>query len=306
MLLTGIKIKGERAMARCPKCNARLHIYNVSQFCPKCGINMRYVNFEENFLREAKIAELTQATVHVKLRRLKAAFVGGKLQILRLVVMLLPIAALLIPNGRFTIDLPYYSHSVPFSVLGLYSLFTNGDFDYINTMCSSELFGEAFQELRAAIFLYAVPALFAVITFLTSVLCFISIKNMQKVICGAAACGALSCIASMVLIGRLSSTFSDSALLSASNGFGLIAAVLMFGVVITVNALIQKKGIRVEYDEGMEERVAIYRKYKRGEVKIDDLPQPVVETEATRKIDEEIAKEEALFREKASKEEVEV
>ena len=80
-------------MAKCPKCNARLHIYNVSQFCPKCGTNMRYVNFEENFLREAKIAELTQATVHVKVRRLKAAFVGGKLQILRLVFMLLPVAA---------------------------------------------------------------------------------------------------------------------------------------------------------------------------------------------------------------------
>ena len=306
MSITDIQLKGERAMAKCPKCNAHLHIYNVSQFCPKCGTNMRYVNFEENFLREAKIAELTQAAVHVKVRRLKAAFVGGKLQILRLVFMLLPVAALLIPNGRFTIDLPYYSHSVPFSLLGLYSVFTNGDFDYINAMCSSELFGEAFRELRAAIFLHAVPALFAVITFLTSVLCFISIKNMQKVICGAAACGALSCIASMVLIGRFSAAFSDSALLSASNGFGLIAAVLMFGVVIIVNALMQKKGIRVEYDEGMEERVAIYRKYKRGEVKIDDLPQPVVETEATRKIDEEIAKEEALFREKAEKEEVEV
>lgn len=298
--------KGERAMAKCPKCNARLHIYNVSQFCPKCGTNMRYVNFEENFLREAKIAELTQATVHVKVRRLKAAFVGGKLQILRLVFMLLPVAALLIPNGSFTIDLPYYSHSVSFSVLGLYSVFTNGDFDYINAMCSSELFGEAFRELRTVIFLYALPVVFAIITLFTCLLCFISIKNMQKVICGAAACGAVSSIVSMVLIGRFSAAFSDSALLSASNGFGLIAAVLMFGVVIIVNALMQKKGIRVEYDEGMEERVAIYRKYKRGEVKIDDLPQPVVETEATRKIDEEIAKEEALFREKAEKEEVEV
>ena len=170
----------------------------------------------------------------------------------------------------------------------------------------SELFGEAFRELRTVIFLYALPAVFAIITLFACLLCFISIKNMQKVICGAAACGAVSSIVSMVLIGRFSAAFSDSALLSASNGFGLIAAVLMFGVVIIVNALMQKKGIRVEYDEGMEERVAIYRKYKRGEVKIDDLPQPVVETEATRKIDEEIAKEEALFREKAEKEEVEV
>ena len=63
-----------------------------------------------------------------------------------------------------------------------------------------------------------------------------------------------------------------------------------------MNIIIDKKGIDVVYDEGVEERVAVYRKYKNGEVSIDDLPQPVVETAETRKIDEEIAKEEALVK----------
>ena len=39
-------------------------------------------------------------------------------------------------------------------------------------------------------------------------------------------------------------------------------------------------------------RTEIYKKVKKGEINIDDLPQPVIETEETRKIEEEIRKEE--------------
>lgn len=283
-------------MAKCPKCGAPLHIYNVSQFCPKCGVNMRYVNFEENFLKEAKIAELTQAVVHMKVRRLKAALIGGKLQIARLVIMILPLVSMLIPSGSYTVTLPYYSHSVQFGLLGLYGVFTNGDLAYIGDMGSSQLFGELFKALRMTIFVYVVPAVFAVIVLLASILCFISIKNMQKIIAGISCVGALTAIVSAVFLFGLSSTVSENAILSASPGFGWIVTVVAFAAVAVLNIIIDKKGIDVVYDEGVEERVAIYRKYKSGEVSIDDLPQPVVETAETRKIDEEIAKEEALVK----------
>lgn len=283
-------------MAKCPKCGAPLHIYNVSQFCPKCGVNMRYVNFEENFLKEAKIAELTQAVVHMKVRRLKAALIGGKLQIVRLVIMILPLVSMLIPSGSYTVSLPYYSHSVQFGLLGLYGVFTNGDLAYIGDMCSSLLFGDLFKSLKMTVFVYAVPAVFSVIVFLASVLCFISIKNMQKIIAGISCVGALTAIVSAAFIFRFSSATSGNAVLSASSGFGWLVTAAAFAAVAVMNIIIDKKGIDVVYDEGVEERVAVYRKYKNGEVSIDDLPQPVVETAETRKIDEEIAKEEALVK----------
>ena len=53
-------------MANCPKCGHKLRLTDLSQFCPECGVNMRFVGFEENFYREAKYAELSQANVKVK------------------------------------------------------------------------------------------------------------------------------------------------------------------------------------------------------------------------------------------------
>ena len=76
-------------MANCPKCGKHLHFYNVSQFCPECGTNMNFYGFVDNFYREAKLAELSQAKVHVMIKHIKAAYIGSKLAIARLIVCLL-------------------------------------------------------------------------------------------------------------------------------------------------------------------------------------------------------------------------
>ena len=291
-------------MAHCPKCGKKLKLTDLSQFCPACGVNMRFVDFEENFFKEAKTAELSQAAMHVKIKRFKAAFVGSKLTIARLAVMLLPIAALLLANGGFSVRLPLIEETASaakFSALGFYAIFTNGLFDYILGMTGSVLSGAAFCALRTALFSYAAVAVFGVVVLLTSIVCFISVKNMQKVIAVLAACGAVCCIVSMCLISRFVSAAEASSLLSAENGYGLLLCAAMFCVVFIVNLLLIIKGIPVEYGEGMLERVAIYKQVKAGKIDMDSLPQPVVETEETRKIDEEIAKEEEAYRKKHQK-----
>ena len=288
-------------MAKCPKCGRKLHLYDVSQFCPGCGVNMRFYGFEENFYREAKLAELSQAGVHIKVRRLKAAFIGSKLCIARLVVMLLPIAALLVPNGGITVNMPFKTLEYAFGALGIYGMFTDGGFNYINTMTASGIYGDAFTSLRNALFVYASVALVGVIVLLLSILCFISYKNMQKIICVFAAIGIADSIAAMFVVNSLAGSFENVAMLNASKGFGLLLAAAMFAAVFVVNLLLCIKGIPVEYDEGMVERNEIYRQVKAGKVSLDDLPQPVVETEETRKIDAEIAKEEEAHRLKKEK-----
>lgn len=293
-----------KLMAKCPKCGRKLHIYDVSQFCPGCGVNMRFYGFEETFFREAKLAELTQAGVHIKIRRLKAAFIGSKLCIARLVVMLLPIVALLVPNGSFSVTMPFKSLNYAFGALGIYGMFTDGGFNYLMNMTSAELFGADFTAVRNALFVYASVALFGVFVLLFSILCFASYKNMQKVICVFAALGFADSVAAMFVVNGLEAKLAGSAMLSATKGFGLLVAALMFAAVFVVNLLLCIKGIPVEYAEGMLERNAIYKKVKSGEIKLDDLPQPVVETEETRKIDAEIAKEEEAHRQKKANAEV--
>ena len=290
-------------MAKCPKCARKLRITDISQFCPGCGVNMRFYNFEENFIREAKMAELSQAGLKVKLRNLKYSFSGSSLVKAKLAVMLLPLISLLIPSGNISVSLPFVTSEAHFGILGIVNIVTGGSLNYILEMCSSSVEGAGFSALRNALFGFVAVALLSVFCFIFSFFGFISIKNMQKITAVTAGLGIIAAIADIILISVYNSAAADSIILSGSFGFGLIVTVLMFGVVFSVNLLLWKKGIHPVYDEGVEERVRIYKEVKAGRINIDDLSQPVVETEATRKIDEEIAKEEAAFFEAFKREE---
>ena len=285
-------------MSKCPKCGRKLRLTDISQFCPGCGVNMRFYNFEENFIREAKLAELSQAGLKVKLRNLRYSFSGSRLVTAKLIVMLLPLLSLLIPSGNIIISLPFITSEAHFGILGIVNIVTGGTLNFILEMCSSAVAGAEFTALRNALFGLVAVALISVFCFLFSFFGFISIRNMQKITTVTAALGIIATVADIVLISAFKSACDGSMILSGSFGFGLIVTALMFGAVFAVNLLLWKNGIHPVYDEGVEERVRIYKEVKAGRINIDDLPQPVVETEATRKIDEAIAKEEAAFYEK--------
>lgn len=284
-------------MSKCPKCDKKLRITDVSQFCPNCGVNMRFYNFEEKFIREAKYAELSQARLKVMLRNLRYSFSGSKLITAKFIVMLLPLVSLFIPSGNISISFPFYSAETQFGILGIVSVIMEGSLGYIFGMCGSEIVGTAFSALRNALFGYVAVALCAAFCFVFSFLGFISIKNMQKITAVTAGLGIVSSIVTLALIGVFSSKTKDAIIIDGSFGFGLIVTVVMFAAVLAVNIMLWKVGIHPVYDEGVEERVRLLKLVKAGKVNIDDLPQPVVETEATRKIEEAIAAEEAAFKE---------
>ena len=294
-------------MANCPNCGHKLKLTDLSQFCPACGVNMRFVGFEETFYREAKYAELSQANVKVKFARFKAAFIGSKLTVIRLVAAVLPVLALLVPSGSFSLALPFYEKKIDFGLLGLVNLFTGGsDFGYVMQMTGSELTGAAFTSLRTALFGYLAVAAFAVFVLLATVLCFLSVKNMQKIISAFACCGAVVSVVAIVLIGVFAKAADNQVdkvtLLTGSGGVGLLAAVAAFAAVAAVNLILDKKGIPVAYTEGMEERAKLYKELKAGKLDLDKLPQPIVATAETRKIDEEIAQEQEDYRKAHEKE----
>jgi hypothetical protein len=284
-------------MAHCPKCGKHLKIYNVSQFCPKCGVNLRFYEFEKNFYREAKYAELSNAAVHVKIRRLKASFIGNKLTILRLIAAVFPLAALLVPAAVFNLYLPFFSEKLALSGLGLYGAFSSGSLMYLTDMHFSSPGGETYDLFFKALLFYAVAAVLAVLILLLTLLCFLSVKNMQKIIASVAFAGAVFSLVSFFVLNTFidkwdKCTLASAEVLQADRGYGFPVLFAAFAAVFAVNLLLWIKGIPVEYAQGMEERLEIYRKVKKGELDLDSLPQPVVETEETRKIDEEIAAEE--------------
>ncbi len=280
-------------MANCPKCGKKLKFYNVSQFCPNCGVNLRFYDFESTFYREAKYAELSNAAVHVKIRRLKASFIGSKLTIFRIVTILFPLAALLAPAAVFSLSLAFHSEKVSLSGLGLFQAYSSGTLSYILSMRSSSFAGAAFDSFFKLILLYGVAALLAIALAVMTLLCFISIKNMHKIICVVSGVGIIYSVFAFFFMGCIMKPCKDFEMISAEKSFGFLIIALAFAIMLAVNLIIWIKGIPVEYDEGMTERVEIYHKVKKGEIDVDSLPQPVIETAATRKIDEEIAKEKA-------------
>ncbi len=263
-------------MAKCPKCGAKLKLWNISQFCPKCGVNMRFYGFEDKFYRDAKNAELAHASFHIKVRHFKGALIGSKLMIARLALSILPIVTLLLPAGSFHFEMPFKAADYSAGILGVVNLVMGSDLGFILGMGGSPFAGAEFSAVTNALIAYAVAVVFALGVLITSLLSFLSIKNMQKVICGFCVGGVLASIAAQIVMYMSVSALKESVMITGAAGFGLYLLIVAFAVVFAVNLKIHKQGVPVEYDEGMLERAEIYRKVKAGEININDLPHPVV------------------------------
>lgn len=287
-------------MAVCPKCEKKIPFYHLGQMCPHCGVNVRFYNFDKNFYRDAKRAELSLAKINIFIAHLKASFIGSKLPIIRLCLMLLPLLSLLVPYASAELALPFVEKSVTLSALGAYFAFSDGSLNFILSMMSGGADAGVFKAMFIALAAIAAIALIAVIVVLLTMLAFASIKKMPKALCAFSIIGIVLSIAAAVLSFRFVSAAGASAgtMVTGKISFGYIVTAAAFAANFIINLLIIKKGYNIVYKEGDLERIEIGKKVKAGEIKLDDLPQPIVETEETRLIDLEIEKQQQLYHEK--------
>lgn len=306
-------------MTVCPNCKQRLHLWNISQNCPHCGVNMRFFGFEERFINDAKTAELSMARVHFTIRKLKASLIGGKLQIIRLILSLVPFFAFLIPFGEIGIRFPFLDEKISVSAKVLFeligSMLDSGStpgyfscFPLLNELRDSSLCGDAVRSILTGSLFTAAAMATALIIFLLPYFLFINIRRMTAITCFFSAAGLLLSGAGAVFLIEGNQLAAENAQngISVSIQYGWIAAIISFAAVLTVNFLLLKRGIQVDLDEGMAERVEIAKRVKRGEVLLCDLPQPIVETEETRKIREEIKKQKTEQKQEESIKEAEL
>lgn len=287
-------------MSTCPKCQRKLRIIDIGQNCPHCGVNMRFYNFDKTFVEEAKQAELSMANVHVKLRKFKTALIGSKLAVARLVLGFLPVVSMLLPVGNVSLDIPFAAQEFTVSGLGIYTIFSNGVLNLLMDLVSAPVNGKAFSYVMIVLGVYLIAALCAVLSLLFSILSFINIKKMARAICGLGVIGVICGIVSTILCAGI----PNSVVITGGASFGVAAIIVLFGVDFSINFLIAKNGLPIEFEEGDLERYEIRKKVKKGELKLEDLPQPIVETAATREIEEQIKKEQMKFIDVQQKEEV--
>lgn len=114
-------------MAECPKCKHHLRLKDWKQICPYCGANIVLYDLQERLMQDADKAEVQYYYFQKKVDRVKAAYTGTKLAVVRLIVGLLPLAPLFLPLINTVMTSPLPNHSGAMSILDIYKIFGDAD-----------------------------------------------------------------------------------------------------------------------------------------------------------------------------------
>lgn len=241
-------------MANCPKCGYKLRIWDVKADCPECGVNLVYFNQQERLAADADKAEEEYIKLQPKIDRVKFAFVGTKLSIVRLILLFVPIGMLFLPLVHIKANIPFNSIDSDISILNL-------AMDVVAKM----QFGILSVVPMSAVICYFVAILSIFIAAIFGILNipFVSVscspkgfkRNVKLSSCGIVFT-VISIIAFLVLNGQLSNQFGD--MYSGNLSFGAFLVIVGFVAIIVVNVLIKKQDAPVKYKDISEyvERIA--------------------------------------------------
>ncbi len=130
-------------MARCPKCNRKLHVWNVKAECPDCGVNIANYDWENRLEQDSIAAEAAFAKLHESVRRFKFSFVGTKLRIARIPISVLPLFSFLLPLGTLAVSIPFFEKTFSLNAITIVMNILNFDILGIFKAPSSEIIGDA-------------------------------------------------------------------------------------------------------------------------------------------------------------------
>lgn len=265
---------------KCPNCNKEIGRFELAPDCKHCGVNIFYAQQETLLTEDAKRCELEYATFHILTAKLKNAFIGGKIQIMRIVAMVLAIGAIFVPFATVEANFEMFSAKFSFGAFGIYQAFTDGTLsailnlgDYVPVLTISLL---ALLGLIVIIFLCGLGV------FLTLVLSFINVQKTAKEAQILSVVGMAFSLASLAFTIVLPKIVSDISFVNAEFGFGSIACFVVLVLIFILNKLIVIKNIQPEIKEIDLERVKIRKQIKNGEISYDDLSLPVLESDEER------------------------
>ena len=115
-------------MAECPKCKHRLRLKDWKQICPYCGANIVLYDLQERLMQDADKTAVQYYYFQKKVDRVKAAYTGTKLAVVRLIASLLPLGPLFLPLINTVMTAPLPDHNGVMSILDIYKIFGDADF----------------------------------------------------------------------------------------------------------------------------------------------------------------------------------
>lgn len=264
---------------KCPNCNGEIGRFELAANCKHCGVNIFYSQQEQLLTRDAKRCELEYASFHILTAKLKTAFIGGPVQILRIISMVAAIGSVFIPFASISATLPMLEAKLSFGAFGFYQAFSDGTLMALLNL--STYVPDVFAASAAITALFLLTFLMGLGVFVCLALSFLNMKKTARLSCIFSAIGLAFCLGAgaigLMLPGVVQDTF-----VQAKPGFGAFVCAAVLAFVFVLNLLVIRKNIKPEIKDVDLRRIEVRRKIKSGEISLDDLPLPVFESEEER------------------------
>ncbi len=262
---------------KCPNCKKEIGRFELAPNCKHCGVNIFYAQQESLLTEDAKKCELEYATFHILVSKLKTAFISGKIQIMRIVAMLLAIGAIFVPFATVEANFSMFYAKISFGAFGIYQAFTDGTLNAVFNL------GSYTPTLTASLFLLLGLIVLIFLcgfgVFVTLLLSFINIRKSAQKAQIFSMTGMVISLLGVAVSFTLDKTLSEYTFVVAKAGFGSIACFAVLLLIFILNRLIVTKNIQPEIKEIDLQRVQIRKQIKNGELSYSDLPLPVLESE---------------------------
>jgi hypothetical protein len=243
-------MSGGNEMANCPKCGRKLTIFDWKPNCPDCGVNLVYYGMEERLLKEADAAEAEHARLQKKIDRLKAAFVGSKLTIIRIILSVLPIATLLLPLCSVSYSGPMIEATTKnINAIEIYNIVSSLDFDGLFTMIGSPLVGTSFIGYLGALLCILLSLVFVIVSLVMLTLACGRLGNVRNITLNSIAIllAAGSAVFFNIFAKGINGVFPE--FISGKIGFGIFVYIGALALLLGINILLAVKGIDVKYKQ---------------------------------------------------------
>lgn len=238
-------------MANCPKCGRKLTLFDWKPNCPECGVNLVYYGMEERLMDEADKAEAEHARLQKRIDRLKASFVGSKLAIVRIILSVLPIAALMLPLASISFNGPYIeATTTTINAIEIYNLVSSLDFDALFTMIGSGVVGSSFIGYAGALVGILLSLVFVILSLLLLMLACSPKGCVRNLIMNSLAI--VAAVVSIVMFTQfangITAVFPDF-VTDASIGFGIFVYIGMLALLLGLNIYLTINKIEVKYKQ---------------------------------------------------------
>lgn len=241
-------------MARCPKCNRKLHIWNIKAECPDCGVNIANYDWENRLEQDAIEAEAAFAKLHETMRKFKYSFVGTKLRIARIPISVLPLFSFLLPLGTLAVAIPFCEETFSLNAITIVMNILNFDIMGIFKAPGSEIIGDAALQFMLSLLFVVLSALSLLVSLVFLLLNFKKFNSKGLFITNLVA--SIMMFASAFCFNNLSSMMAASSLsdaVSCAPSWGVFVSGALFLVSSITNLIVSLQPVNIPSEEAKAE-----------------------------------------------------